>query len=518
MRGLIHPSSRSRPDRAAPGRPSHVIDPARAPITVLELDLDTARAQPVGREAVGCDAVGREAFGREPVGADGSAQRAAYAGGEVLVLARRHGRPIGLFTASLPSTADPGEELTAIAMRELGEAIAAHDADDLAAARELEACDDSAAACMWRRRRALEKAPSVSVVVATRERPEQLASCLETLLRQDYPDFEIIVVDNAPVTDATARLIRSRFPGRVVYLREPVRGLAAAHNRALDVAVGELIAFTDDDVFVDRQWLSAIAEAFADHQNAACVTGLILPARLETAAQAMLERRGGFGKGFRRVEHSLLAPERHPLFPFTAGRLGSGANMAFTAQALRALGGFDPATGTGTAARGGDDLLAFFRVAAAGHSVVYQPDALVWHVHRSDREALAKQAFGYGVGLGAFLTAALVHEPRMLLPLIRRLPRGLAYAAHNSKADTADADAWPAALARRERWGLALGPLAYVLSRLRLSGTSGMSGTSAENVENVEIVVGAENVESAEIVVGAENAENVEIVVGADDD
>jgi GT2 family glycosyltransferase len=461
MRGLIRPRRGDRRAAALPEGLGPVIDPRRAPITVVDLDVDAARAQPIGRETAG---------------GPRSADQVALLGGEVLVLARRHGRPIGMFTASLRHSAHPGEELAAIALRELSEAIAAHDADDYAAGPDPEACGTASAPCALRRRRSLAKPPSVSVVVATRERPEQLSRCLETLLRQDYPDFEIIVVDNAPATDDTARLIEGRFPGRVAYVREPVRGLAAAHNRALELAVGELIAFTDDDVFVDRQWLSAIAEAFADNPNAGCVTGLILPARLETAAQAMLERRGGFGKGFRRVEHSLFAPGRHPLFPFTAGRLGSGANMAFSARALRALGGFDPATGTGTAARGGDDLLAFFRVAAAGHSVVYQPDALVWHVHRSDRAALAKQAFGYGVGLGAFLTAALVHEPRMLLPLMRRLPRGIAYAARNSRPDSAASGAWPAALARRERWGLVLGPLAYALSRHRSRAFAELAG------------------------------------------
>ena len=74
--------------------------------------------------------------------------------------------------------------------------------------------------------------------------------------------------------------------------------------------------------------------------------------------------------------------------------------MSFDRDALRDIGGFDAVIGTGTVARGGDDLAAFFGVIAAGHRLVYQPTALVWHRHRRDLESLANQAYGYGVGSG----------------------------------------------------------------------------------------------------------------------
>jgi len=439
MRSLTLPGvARPGPPGQRPGV-SRAIDPARAPIAVVDLDVDEQRLRHVGGTVLD-----------SPIA------------GDVMALVRRHGRPVGVLFASISDSRDAAVELAELARREFGAAIAEHDAAD---PRIEPGASADEPVCATLRTRSLAQPPLVSVIVATRERPDQLARCLDSLLRLDYPRYEIIVVDNAPATDATARLVHERYDGRVVYVCELIRGLASAHNRGLDEAGGELIAFTDDDVIVDPQWLSALAEAFADTPRAGCVTGLILPARLETRAQAMLERRGGFGKGFRRVEHSLGLPGTHPLFPFTAGRLGSGANMAFTARALQAIGGFDPATGTGTTARGGDDLLAFFRTAVTGRSVVYQPDALVWHHHREDLEALTRQAWGYGVGLGAYLTAALAHEPRMLAPLLRRLPRGIAYAARNSRRDTDVPNAWPARLARRERLGLAYGPLAYALSR-----------------------------------------------------
>jgi GT2 family glycosyltransferase len=315
------------------------------------------------------------------------------------------------------------------------------------------------------------------VIVATRQRPSQLAACLDSLLRLEYPKLEIIVVDNDPDDTATESLVTDRYAGKVVYTIERARGLASAHNRGVLAAHGRILAFTDDDVVVDADWASALVEAFRANPRAGCVTGLILPAQLETRPQAMLERRGGFAKGFRLAEHSDRVPGTHPLFPFTAGRLGSGANMAFTAEALHRIGGFDRTLGAGTYARGGDDLLAFFRTAAAGRSVVYQPDALVWHHHRREPRALADQAYGYGVGLGAYLTAALVNEPRMIVPLLRKLPRGAAYALRNSRADQSDPAAWPARLARLERYGLCYGPIAYGRSRWKARGVGRVGGS-----------------------------------------
>ena len=448
MTAVYPAAAAGRSEPAADHDVARRIDPRRTPITVAEIDLD------------------RDSVRLAP--ADAAPEAQGLPDGEVMALVRLHRRPLGLVCSRLDGTDDTPSRLVELARRELAARIEAHHAADERAASDRPVDPvPGEPPCAVARHAALSAAPSVSVVVATRERPQQLARCLDSLLNLRYPRFEIIVVDNAPVTDSTARLVEERYRDLVTYAEEPARGLANAHNRGLAEAAGSIVAFTDDDVVADRDWLAALVEAFADSPRAGCVTGLILPAQLDTAAQAMLERRGGFAKGFSRVEHGASLPGTHPLFPFTAGRLGSGANMAFRADALRLTGGFDPSTGTGTVARGGDDLLAFFRIAAAGHTVVYQPDALIWHHHRRETAALADQAFGYGVGLGAYLAAAITREPRMIPPLLRRLPRGALYALRNSHADTLDPNAWPGHLARLERRGLLYGPIAYGRSRWR---------------------------------------------------
>lgn len=392
---------------------------------------------------------------------------------QALVLVRLHARPVGTIVVDAPAGMVNASSCAEAAWASLGTSLRSHLASDglpadqpagLPIGRDIPQC---------RRDEPATDPPLISVVVATRERPRSLAMCLDSLSRMDYPNYEVVVVDNAPATNATASLVAGRAEENLSYVREPRRGLAAAHNCGLERATGVIVAFTDDDVILDRRWLTEISRGFrAAAPNVACVTGLIMPAELQTQAQLMLETHGHFGKGFeQRVVNCGTHRPADPLFPFTTGKLGSGANMAFRTDRLHQLGGFDPATGTGTTARGGDDLAAFFSVLAAGYSLVYQPTALAWHHHRRDLEALRNQAYGYGIGLGAYLTSALVNHPAMAVRALRLAPAGLRYAFHPASPRNARVgSSWPRQLVWRERRGLVLGPLAYGVSRLRSRG------------------------------------------------
>jgi GT2 family glycosyltransferase len=411
---------------------SYEIDPRTAPISVVDLDL-----------------------GERPRLSDPGARPAPArpVSGAVMALVRAHGRPVGLVGAHVPHPGAALETLTAAARRDLAGELAA------AARRDPDPPGPGAAA-----------PPLISVVIATRERPETLARALGSAVALDYPRFEVIVVDNDPATDATEALVRERFAGKVEYVREPVRGLAGAHNRGAAAAHGEIVAFTDDDVLIDPGWLTALAAAFASEPDVACVTGLIVPAELGTRTQALLEWHARPTKGFARRVANLGAAGVDELFPYTAGELGAGANMAFTAALLREIGGFDPAMGVGTATLGGDDLMAFFLAVAAGHTLVYQPEALIWHHHHTEERALLAQARGHSVGFGAFLTGVALHHPRMLPLLARRLPRAVAHAARRLRSRAPQSSAagpgtpvtLPREVAAAERRALLRGPLAYL--------------------------------------------------------
>ena len=328
------------------------------------------------------------------------------------------------------------------------------------------------ASCLARRRRLLADAPTVSVIVATHDRPDLLTRCLDSLLAQEHPLLEVVVVDNARSSDRTELLVRSdRYASRGVrYVREDTAGLGRAHNVGAAQAVGDVLAITDDDVVVDRYWVSALLEAFVEH-DAGCVSGLILPVELRTREQSWVEQYGGFARGFEPRRFSLDSPPKDdPLFPYTAGRFGSGANMAFTRECLDRLGGFDPALGAGTRARGGDDLAAFARTVLAGYTLVYQPDAVVRHLHHDSYPALQRMAHGYGVGLGAYLASLVWAEPRLLGDLVRRLPAGVRHmtSRQSEKNRKLRAD-YPRRLVTSERLGLLRGPISYAASRRDLS-------------------------------------------------
>lgn len=406
----------------------------------------------------------------------------------VVALVRLHSQPLGLVAFDV-EVDDPELDWPCAVTEVLGADLESHLVGDEIPGRSLvdgqelwNGWVDELPTCLSARRTALVAGPMVTVVVATRERPELLRRCLDSLLRVQYPEFEVVVVDNDPESDQ-GRTVVAGFEDaarRVRYVREDRRGLAAAHNRGLEVAEGEIVAFTDDDVLVDRHWLAELVTPFVPTGNVAGATGLILPAELETRAQLLLESHGRYGKGYqaRLFDLDRNRPDDR-LFPFTAGTLGSGANMAFETEFLRSVGGFDAALGAGTIARGGDDLAALFRVMTSGRALAYRPGAIVWHHHRRDMGSVRKQAFNYALGLGAFLTSAVVNDPKAAVGLLRRLPAGLSLM-RNREMDRRETN-WPASMESLEHRGLLVGPLAYAASRARKAVGPGMRPRTAIN-------------------------------------
>jgi GT2 family glycosyltransferase len=319
-------------------------------------------------------------------------------------------------------------------------------------------------ACLRERVRFLgEEAPLATVVVCTRDRTASLAGCLPSLMRLEYPRYEVVVVDNAPATEETAALVAAQYGtgARVRYVREERPGLSWARNRGLAEARGEIIAFTDDDVVVDPGWLAALAQAFASVPGAACVTGLTLPAELETPAQEWFQQFGGFNKG-RSFERQIYDLGDHrpndPLFPYTAGRLGAGVNMAYRASVLRSMRGFDPVLGMLC-----EDIDACFRVIVAGGALVVEPAAVLRHYDRREYADLLRQVHRYGSGFAAFLIQRLISDPRRALDMARALPEAARYllSGQSARNEHKSSD-YPWELTRSELAGMLSGPRVFL--------------------------------------------------------
>lgn len=323
--------------------------------------------------------------------------------------------------------------------------------------------------CIEEREQFLTDAPFVSVIVPTHDRPEQLAACLHSLMALRYPDYEIIVVDNAASTNVTVDLVQklAQDAPHIRYVREDRQGPSWARNRGIMIARGKILAFADDDVIVDPYWLVPLVRDFSLDENVACVTGLILPTELETQAQFLFEAYCGFTRGFiRRVYDLKENRPKEPLHPYIAGRFGTGASTAFTAAFLQSVGGFDPALGSTGPVRCSQDIALFFQVLTRGYKLVYEPASLLYHLHRRKYIDLRKQIYNYGVGFTAYLMKNFFDNPWLIFDFIGKLPYAFFYLLRMrlSKRGVKPAQ-FPKELTITEWKGRLYGPFAYLRSR-----------------------------------------------------
>lgn len=331
--------------------------------------------------------------------------------------------------------------------------------------------------------------PFVSVIIPSAlRRRDDLSRCLEALGQLDYPEYEVILVDNArsPTSYEIIDPLRQRFPWlRVECESKP--GIAAARNAGTAVARGEILAFTDDDVSVDRNWLKCLASAFLDAPKVGAIGGLVLPAVLDSSSQIWTEKFFHPGVVQRRFDRLTFALDSSAsgvnrrsiltarddsgqtvkrLSLFAIGGYVAGANVAFRTEILRDVGNFDVRLGVGTPTCGGEDVLPIIRLLENGYLFATEPSAFVFHRHRQNYEELARQVEGYGIGLSAMLTEIIWRDPRHVVSLLLQLPRAIR---SKMKPQTPKSSAMakhrlddpPAHLRMIEMRGLIKGPFAY---------------------------------------------------------
>lgn len=219
----------------------------------------------------------------------------------------------------------------------------------------------------------MNRSRQVSVVVPVRNAAKTIADCVESLLALDYPGdgFEVLVVDNAS-TDRTPAILE-RYADRVRLLHEPSRGASHARNAGVRHAHGEVIAFTDADCRVDRNWLAEIVSSLRD-EGVGMAGGPILAAEpcnyVERFGETIhdQERAIGFWK---------------PPYVITA-------NCAARKSTLEAIGGFDPAF-----PRSQDADLSF-RLWGAGYRLAFAGGAIVYHRNERTLRGLMREGFQHG--------------------------------------------------------------------------------------------------------------------------
>jgi len=216
--------------------------------------------------------------------------------------------------------------------------------------------------------------PRVSVVICAYNAAGTIEDNLESLTRLNYPDYEVIVVNDGS-KDATPE-IASRYPFKMISV--PNGGLSAARNLGWRAATGEIVAYTDADTRVDPDWLSYLIQPFLTTDAAGVGGPNVAPEDDGWIAQCVARSPGG---------------PTHVLFNDTVAEHIPGCNMAFRRRALEEIGGFDPLY-----IKAGDDVDICWRLQERGWRLAFSPSALVWHHHRNSIRAYWRQQVGYGEG------------------------------------------------------------------------------------------------------------------------
>jgi GT2 family glycosyltransferase len=199
-----------------------------------------------------------------------------------------------------------------------------------------------------------------------------------------------VVVDNAS-DDEQTRVIA--LAAGAEYIREERPGLDIARNTGARHATGEFVVYVDDDVELHPRWLERLISAF-DAPGIMAVTGLVLPAELESGAQIMFERHWGFGRGYQRTDFDQNYFAALRSYGCPVWKIGAGASMAFRRSVFTTIGYFDERLDAGAAGCSGDSEY-WYRVLAAGWTCRYEPSAVAFHYHRREPEALARQIRAY---------------------------------------------------------------------------------------------------------------------------
>src|SRR6266566_1525726 len=214
--------------------------------------------------------------------------------------------------------------------------------------------------------------PRVSVVVCSHNGARTIRDSLEGLRRLEYPDYEVIVVDDGSTDDTAA--IAGQCDVRLI--RTTNRGLSSARNTGLAVATGEIVAYLDDDAYPDPHWLTYLAATFLSTSQVGVGGPNIAPAGDGPIAECVARAPGG-------PVHVLVTDREAEHIP--------GCNMAFRTAYLEAVGGFDPRFRTA-----GDDVDVCWRLQDRGWTLGFHPAAVVWHHRRNSVRTYWRQQIGYG--------------------------------------------------------------------------------------------------------------------------
>lgn len=230
--------------------------------------------------------------------------------------------------------------------------------------------------------------PPVSLIICSRNRPQLLRETVESILQGDEVPAELIIVDQSEQPHAELEDFRAARDCRIHYAWSESVGLCRARNLGIRLARHDILAFTDDDMWVAPNWFGTLIRALLAYDPCIVVTGRVLPGAPEV--------KGGFVP-------ALVTSEKPRVY---AGRIGTdvlaAGHMAMYRAAIARVGEFDERLGAGSRFESADDNDYGFRLLEAGYRIAYVPEAVIYHrAWRSERDYF-RMRWAYGRGKGGF--------------------------------------------------------------------------------------------------------------------
>lgn len=246
---------------------------------------------------------------------------------------------------------------------------------------------------------------SCSIVIPTFGRSQELSRCLEAISHQDFPNYDVIVVDNT-AGDPETQAIAKRWNAR--YVIEERRGLCRARNRGALVSNADIVAYLDDDSVPEPGWLTGLAAEFVDPQVMGA-GGKTIPLKVETESEKLFAKVRG--SAYNRPAPLVVDRETPYWFEICGfGGIGAGCNMAVRRTAFEVWPGFHERTDRGTPVYGGGEQHAFFSLVSRGFRVSYTPHAVVGHPYPPTMDVLRARYLRDLTASTAYFTMMLVEE------------------------------------------------------------------------------------------------------------